>query len=76
MDTPTMRELINIMEARGTAYEVVRYDAPNSSRVVDRTVIRARDKAELTAKLKVWMDQQGLDPDDEDDLTHIAVTAK
>jgi hypothetical protein len=72
-----MRELINIMESRGTmAWDVVRYDAPNSGRVIDRTVIQAADKVQLKARIRAWMDQIGLDPEDEDDLAHIAWTAR
>jgi hypothetical protein len=76
MDMPSMRELIDIMEARGAAHEVVRYDAPNSGRVVDRTVIRATNSAELRAGVRAWMDSIGLDPDDEDDQAHVEVLAR
>lgn len=76
MTAPSMRRLIDIMEEKLISYDVERYHEPGSSKVVARTVIRARDRADLKAKLRAWMDQQGLDPEDEDDLAHIAYRAK
>lgn len=58
------------------AYSVVRYDAPNSGRVVDRTVVHAANKAELHGHIRKFMEKGGLDPDDEDDHAHINYTSK
>lgn len=77
-----MRRLIQLVETAGragrrtakppesVAYEIKRYDGPNNeaSKVVDRIVLYAATKDELHSKIRAWMDQIGLDPDDEDDL--------
>lgn len=57
-------------------YSVVRYDAPNSGRVVDSTVVHAANKAELHGHIRKFMEKGGLDPDDEDDHAHINYTMK
>ena len=70
MTAPSMRELITIMEAtmprksQPSYWRVVRYDGPNSSRVVDEIQIPAANRGELNARVREWMDQIGLDPDD------------
>jgi hypothetical protein len=82
--TSAMRDFILIVENAGqrsirqeaanpTAYDVVQYDGPKhvSSTIVNKVVIRAATKAELQAKIKSWMEQIGLDPEDEDDLSYI-----
>ena len=56
-------------------YSVVRYDAPNSGKVTHSTVIHAANKAELHGHVRNWMDKIGLDPDDEDDHSHINITS-
>jgi hypothetical protein len=56
-------------------YSVVRYDAPNSGKVTHSTVIHAASKAELHGHVRNWMDKIGLDPDDEDDHSHINITS-
>jgi hypothetical protein len=71
-----IRRWMTLVEAKGAqppAYEVVRLNGPKnqSSRVIERTVIHATTKAELHAKIKAWMEQIGLDPDDEDDLSYV-----
>ena len=71
-----MRELINIVEAKGPACQVARHTEPNSGRVVASTVVHATWYAELNRLVRAWMEEQGLDPDDEDDLSYIAVTAR
>ena len=65
MAAPGMRTWMEIVEATST-YTLVRYDAPNSGRIVDQTQVRARNGVELKQAIRAWMDQQGLDPDDED----------
>lgn len=57
-------------------YSVVRHDSPTSSRVTHSTTVHAANKAELHGHVRNWMDKIGLDPDDEDDYSHIKVTAK
>lgn len=59
--------------AKPVAYEVVRLDGPKheSDTVVQRTVIHASTKADLQAKIKAWMEQIGLDPEDDDDLSYV-----
>ena len=65
-----------ISEGSKNRYSVVRYDAPNSGRVTHSTTIHAANKSELNSHVRDWMDKIGLDPDDEDDHAHIAITAK
>jgi hypothetical protein len=48
-------------------YRVVQYDAPRSSTIVAKAMIRARSKADLHRQLRDWFYLQGLDADDEDD---------
>lgn len=57
-------------------YSVARYESPTSSKVTHSTVIHAANKAELHGHVRNWMDKIGLDPDDEDDHSHIKITAK
>jgi nicotinic acid phosphoribosyltransferase len=57
-------------------YLVVRHDSPTSSKVTHSTTIHAANKAELHGHVRTWMDKIGLDPDDEDDHSHIKITAK
>jgi len=63
----------SIAEEKKTKYKVVRYDAPNSGRVVDSTTVHASNKSELHGHVRNWMDKIGMDPDDEDDHAHIKV---
>jgi hypothetical protein len=67
--------LISENLAKKKKYSVVRYDAPNSGKVTHSTVIHATNKAELHGHVRNWMDKIGLDPDDEDDHSHINITS-
>jgi hypothetical protein len=72
-----MRQLINITEAATRpTHDVVRLQEPGSSVVIDRREIRAANKQDLHQQVRAWMDQLGLDPDDEDDQAVIRVTAR
>ena len=66
----------NVSKNKSTKYSVLHYDAPNSGRVVNSTIIHAANKAELHGHVRNWMDKIGLDPDDEDDHSHINIIAK
>lgn len=66
-----IKENKSLSAKKPTKYTVVRYDAPNSGRVVDRTTIHASSKDELHGHIRNWMEKGGLDPDDEDDHAHI-----
>lgn len=65
------RRTVSEATVKPMAYEVVRLDGPKheSDTIVARTTIHAAGKDDLRAKLKAWMEQIGLDPEDEDDLS-------
>lgn len=77
MAQPSMRQLINITEASTLpTHDVVRLQEPGSSMVIDRREIRAANREALRQQVRAWMEQLGLDPDDEDDQAVIRVTAR
>jgi hypothetical protein len=76
MEFTKFRELVNEAITKKTTkqpYHVARYHEPNSSKVIDSTVVHAANKAELHGHVRKWMEKIGLDPDDEDDHSYIKV---
>ena len=76
MAQPTMRQLITITEAATSVYDVVRVREPGSSTVTDRVRIPAVSRAQLQQRVRAWMQQLGMDPDDEDDQSLIRITSR
>jgi len=75
MTQPTMRRLISIAEDKALTYHVVRVQQPGSSTVTDQTRIQAVSRQSLRQQVHAWMQQLGMDPDDEDDQALIRITA-
>lgn len=63
-------------KSKPAAYDVVHYNTPKEigGKVLNSTVIYAASDAERLGKVKIWMDEIGLDQDDEDDWATITVT--
>ena len=76
MAQPSMRQLIRITEAVAPIYHVVRLQEPRSSLVADQVQIQAASRQSLQQQVREWMQQLGLDPDDEDDQALIRITAR
>ena len=76
MPVKHFRDFVSEDLAKKKSYSVVRYDAPNSGKVTHSTTIHASNKSELHGHVRNWMEKIGLDPDDEDDHSHINVTMK
>ena len=71
---------MNVLEAadnKKNVFHVLRYDGPKhlSNTVIDQTTVHADTKAELRRKIGAWMEEIGLDPKDEDDLSSVEWTA-
>jgi hypothetical protein len=72
-DSPVMTETKKSPKA--VAYKIVRFDGPKnvSGKIIDSTLIYASTKAERDQKIKAWMEEIGLDPEDEDDQTYVDI---
>ena len=70
----TKKRMPKVPTSKLTPYEVVRYNGPKnqSSTILDKTVIHATNRDELQRKIKDWMEQINLDPEDEDDLNTVS----
>jgi hypothetical protein len=58
--------------------ELKHHDGPNyeSSKILNRSIVEAANNEELKTKTAAWMENLGLDPNDEDDQMRISVTRK
>ena len=83
----TFRDYIDIIEAAALPpskktktyqdtelpYIVKRVDRQFGSKVLDQTTLYAVNRADLLPKLRAWMDEIGLDPNDEDDFNTVEI---
>jgi hypothetical protein len=55
------------------SYKISYYSDPYNGKLIDHIIVQATDKKSLHSKIRDFMNQKGLDPDDEDDQSLINV---